>query len=425
MKIRKLILKDFGIFNSLELDLNEKNTVIFGVNGKGKSTVLYAICLLYSNIINSLVDRKELRRYYGIDPLDIRNGASNTKIEIELAFSGSPNTIAYCRSSERNKKNKTYNKHELMQIAELIRQERGEGSEPKSVPVFVNYGINRQVSSVPLRIRMHHEFDIYSTYEKAIETKIDFRTFFEWFRNQEDVENQQKVESGDLSYRDPSLEAVRTAVLAMLPEFESIHVVRKPRLAMQVTKSGKKYNVSQLSDGEKVLMAMLGDLARRLAIANPESDKPLMGEGVVLIDEIELHMHPTWQRKILSILKNTFPNVQFIITTHSPQVLGEVDDTYNLYELQTGDDERVCAVKIDRLDGHDVNYILEEHMQTSSRNNKVKELVSKVNRLITIKEYAKAERLLEELEQISGGMDEEYLLARGFLKRSRQQNAKD
>ena len=58
------------------------------------------------------------------------------------------------------------------------------------------------------------------------------------------------------------------------------------------------------------------------------------GEGIVLIDELDLHMRPAWQRKILSVLRKLFPNIQFLITTHSPQILGEVDRSYNLFMLE-------------------------------------------------------------------------------------------
>ena len=85
-----------------------------------------------------------------------------------------------------------------------------------------------------------------------------------------------------------------------------------------------------MSDGEKCTIALFGDLARRMALANPERENPLEGTGVVLIDELDLHMHTSWQRKVLGVLKETFPNIQFIITTHSPQILGESGDTFNL-----------------------------------------------------------------------------------------------
>ena len=68
----------------------------------------------------------------------------------------------------------------------------------------------------------------------------------------------------------------------------NLRVARKPRLEMKVDKNGVSLNVSQLSDGEKCTMALFGDLARRLTIANPNLDFPLLGEGVVLIDEIRV-----------------------------------------------------------------------------------------------------------------------------------------
>ena len=82
--------------------------------------------------------------------------------------------------------------------------------------------------------------------------------------------------------------------------------------------------VQILSDGEKCLLALVGDLARRLSLLNTDKDNPLHGEGVVLIDEIDLHLHPKWQRSVVASLERTFPNCQFIITTHSPQVVGEL-----------------------------------------------------------------------------------------------------
>ena len=77
-----------------------------------------------------------------------------------------------------------------------------------------------------------------------------------------------------------------------------------------------------------------------MALANPGKDvNPLEGSGVVLIDELDLHMHTSWQRKVLNVLRDTFPNIQFIITTHSPQILGEMDDSVNLLYLYNEDNE--------------------------------------------------------------------------------------
>lgn len=221
----------------------------------------------------------------------------------------------------------------MEQIADIFHEKYISDQEQKDIPIFANYGTNRLVLDIPLRIRTHHTFDIYSAFEKAIENKIDFRTFFEWYRNQEDYENEKKIELGNLEYRDNALQAVRQAILAMLDECSNLRVARKPRLEMKIDKGNVSMNVSQMSDGEKCTLALFGDLARRLTLANPNKKNPLLGDGIVLIDEVELHMHPSWQRKVLSVLRHTFPNIQFIITTHSPIVLSEVDEIYNLFLL--------------------------------------------------------------------------------------------
>jgi predicted ATP-binding protein involved in virulence len=130
-------------------------------------------------------------------------------------------------------------------------------------------------------------------------------------------------------------------------------------------------------------------------------------------------MHPSWQRKVLRVLRSTFPNIQFIITTHSPQILGEADDNYNIFVLSEREDAG-CEVKsIKRMDGYDSNMILEKYMNTNSKNATVKAMVSEINHLIAKKEYNKAESLLEQLAEISGNMDEDYIIAQGFLKRSK------
>ncbi|MBK8696846.1 MAG: AAA family ATPase [Deltaproteobacteria bacterium] len=150
-----------------------------------------------------------------------------------------------------------------------------------------------------------------------------FVDLFRWFRDREDLENAEKVRRASLAWVDPQLHAVRSAVTALLPGFSGLRVDRSA-LRMAVDKDGATLFLDQLSDGERNLLALTADVARRLAMANPELTDPLTGEAVVLVDEIELHLHPSWQRRVLGDLTRTFPRCQFIVTTHSPQVLSEV-----------------------------------------------------------------------------------------------------
>lgn len=135
-------------------------------------------------------------------------------------------------------------------------------------------------------------------------------------------------------------------------EFDELQVKRNP-LRLAVKKNGREYSVDQLSDGEKCTLALIGDLARRLALANQNSENPLAGSGIVLIDEIELHMHPSWQRKVFPVLRKTFPNIQFIVTTHSPQVLGEVSNQFNLFMLSENENHQNIITPVNRMDGFD------------------------------------------------------------------------
>jgi predicted ATP-binding protein involved in virulence len=154
-------------------------------------------------------------------------------------------------------------------------------------------------------------------YEQSLMgVRISFNRFFNWFKDLEDLENE--LFRYDSNYVDRQLKAVRKAIDSLLGEELSNLRIRRSPLRMTMIKKSYELIINQLSDGEKGLLAMAGDLARRLAIANPGLSDPLEGKGIVLIDEIELHLHPKLQREIIPSLKDTFPNCQFIITTHSP-----------------------------------------------------------------------------------------------------------
>lgn len=103
----------------------------------------------------------------------------------------------------------------------------------------------------------------------------------------------------------------------------------------------RQLRIEQMSDGYKIVTAMVADIASRMAEANPDMENPLMSNGIVLIDEIDLHLHPKWQRTIIGSLSKTFPNIQFIVSTHSPVILSGAMDTAQVIVL--GEDGIVDA----------------------------------------------------------------------------------
>ena len=225
------------------------------------------------------------------------------------------------------------------------------------------------------------------------------------------------------SYRDIALQAVKKAMLAMLDGYSDIHIVAKP-YSMRVTKGKEVLDVLQLSDGEKCTLALFGDIARRLAVANPSLENPLLGTGVVLIDELELHMHTSWQRKVIRVLKKTFPNLQFIITTHSPQILGEVDQAFNIISLSHEADTIKCT-SISSLYGLDSNTVLEDVLNTDSLNHEVKLKIDKMYGCIEEKKFDEAEMLADFIDEITIKRNADTVKARLLIKVGRKRYAQN
>jgi predicted ATP-binding protein involved in virulence len=176
---------------------------------------------------------------------------------------------------------------------------------------------------------------------------------------------------------------------------------------MIVTKNDKELRIEQLSDGEKCLLAMVGDLARRLAIANPSLDNPLEGEGVVLIDEVDLHLHPQWQRMILPRMIKTFPNCQFIVTTHSPQILGELERGKGMIiPLQDGDNGIEISPGDFNVFGQTSDVILADVMETPKRNNDISVMLDEIFQAIDANNLDDARKRKKELEKKAEGLPE-------------------
>ena len=328
MQIKRFTLVNFRGIEHIELDFEGKKTVaLVGVNGVGKSSILDALAITLSNLTARMIGQASKSRAISKD--DIRLGSEYTRLHVWARLFESYEVdwaIALNRKAGKHSSERSSDLSRLNEAADSVEYGIGQyefiGGEPIELPLAVYYDVHRAVLDVPLRVRENLVNAIAEGYDDALgHGGADFKRFFIWFRNQEDLENEN---SRDIpGYRDPELSAVRRAI-ETFTGFKDVRVRRKPALRMTVLKGNLEFNVLQLSDGEKCLLAMVGDLARRLTLLNREVADPLNGKGVVLIDELDLHLHPGWQRTVVAKLEKTFPNCQFIITTHSPQILGEL-----------------------------------------------------------------------------------------------------
>lgn len=382
MKVKRLKINSFRGIGDLTLEFHETEpTVLVGINGTGKSSILDCIALLLSHFVAELQDpigtghfineqditeeRKIPRHFFSQE--DIANGAHQTKNEITISLR--ERQISWFLSLSNTKgRPRGGNIRELEGICLRIKNQL-QNNLNVNLPVVVYYPVNRQFcDKVTQEATKYYWSNQLAIYDHALTgVSINFGSFFEWFKDLEDLENEWRRDNPE--HRDRLLEAIRQAISSLLPGFANLRVRRAP-LRMTVTKQGRELVVNQLSEGEKGLLSLAADLAKRLAIANPGLANPLEGSGVVLIDEIELHLHPKWQHEIVPALTRTFPNCQFIVATHSPQVIANVNPQ-QVYLLQAipdsdmGDTPMIIAKHPEPSMTQDSNSLIEELMEVS------------------------------------------------------------
>ncbi|MDR2704274.1 MAG: AAA family ATPase [Planctomycetaceae bacterium] len=414
MRITQLELRNFRGVSDTSLTLHKNLNVFYGVNGAGKSTILDAVAILLSWIANRIKTPNATAR--NISEIDIRNGKNYSRIYLEGVYQDQDFYVRILKSRRgmmlpNGEKTGFKLKDFLSKIYDQVQQ-----GGYCCLPLLAYYPVHRAVLDIPLRIKTKHEFGIFDIYEGSLTSAANFRTFFEWYRNREDIENENIKIKLRLSekYIDSQLSAVRSAISKFLPHFKDLSVYRSP-LRMEVVKDGFKLRVDQLSDGEKCLMAMIGDIARRLAIANPDCENPLESNGIVLIDEIDLHVHPVWQHDIIPQLTATFPNCQFIISTHSPHVLTHVLPE-QLFFLQMVNGELKVEHPRESY-GKNVEQILRNNMglQTTRPESVTKEL-DVIYRLIDLGRLDDAKGKIEDV-RLSIGNDPELVRSSALIKR--------
>jgi hypothetical protein len=411
LRISLLELKNFRGVDRMELPLSSnRTTVLIGANGSGKTTLLEAAALLLSHLQAGIARSREgVRRFADADVL---NGRDSARLSISAEMGGRPIawSLVHARGGDPLPAEAPTESRSLDEgIAEIHSKiERGD----VCIPLAVCYSVNRAVLDIPLGIRAPNAFESLAAYDGALVGEgRPFGLFFEWFRGREDIENESRINHP--WYRDNQLEAVRRAIESLMPGFTGLRVKRAPP-GMIIKKGKSILFVDQLSDGEKCLLAMTGDLARRLAMANPYMDDPLQGGGVVLIDEIELHLHPSWQRQVIPALERTFPNCQFIVTTHSPAVIGHVhrDSLFLLKPDATGIRVEKPSVSL----GLDANRVLLEIMGVDERPHDIKVRFELIYTLLGDGKLQEARREIEKLEA-EMGHDPELAKAATMIRR--------
>lgn len=416
MKITKIELKNFRGFRHVEIDLHKNLTLLVGINGAGKTSCLDAVVIFLSGLIASI---QQKRSNFKIQEKDVRQG-SKENCSLTIKTEDPDFSALFVKEAPFGPKLLVAGLKQpgYVDYLNILIQQIADTSGNTNIPVFAYYSPQRTVLDVPLRIRKKQEFQLLEAYESSLGSGANFRSFFEWFRNREDFENEQKVQQLEKHpteplFQDRQLQAVRQAIELFMPGFTQLRVRRNP-LRMTVDKEGKTFEINQLSEGEKVTLAMVGDLARRFAIANPLREKPLEGEGIVLIDEIELHLHPGWQKDLTKKFQATFPNCQFLVTTHSPQTIGDLPHDQIRILTRNEQGEIQCETPDQSL-GLSTNEILDELMGVSPVESGISRKLKELNLEIDQENWDRADQLMKELLEKTNGWIPELRKAEALI----------
>lgn len=376
MKLNRLILYNFRSHQHLDITFESDVTVIVGDNGEGKTSVLDAISQLYGRLLTRLpgVVGTATR---GSDLRIIANNKlapglriwMDIDVKTELSYLNDTDEqlmprIVVSRSRLRDKNplttirflkecpppgNDKLGVKALDQFADSLVAAHNE-ERPYQMPLIVYYGTARAVFETPLRRRnFQTKFARFDSMSGALTSTANFKRVFEWFHAKETEEALTAKQKRSLDYEDHELAAVRHAIEGFFKNFKNPRTVLRPlRFVVDKKESDNRvitYDLNQLSDGYRTTLALVADLACRMVEANPPGilPDPLQTEAIVLIDEIDLHLHPRWQQTILLDFQRVFPNTQFIVTTHSPQVLTTVE-ARSIRKLIVGDKTTVVQI---------------------------------------------------------------------------------
>lgn len=430
MKLETISLAHCGGFEQLDMSFEPDVTLIAGVNGVGKSTVLRALAVLLSRAMPEFTPSRSAPQYFTDD--DIHDDKVSLEVAARIQVDGQIINVGVQRLRAADEKGDrfmllrqeeaattTINFAQAL-IARTLTGELEAGIKETRValaslksatypPLAVYFSPRRQLPGQPRSLPEAKSFDPSIAYGRALhDREVELREFMHWFRTQE------KLGAASEPRRLKVLEALRTVVGELVPEFSNLRIQEQPRFGFVVDKRGRPFYLHQLSDGERGLLALVFDLTRRLAIANPDSANPISeGVALVLIDEIELHLHPKWQRDVLQRLRDIFKACQFVVTTHSPLVLGEVPARcVRFLEFVNG---KVSVTMPTEAYGMDANRILQEFMGAPVRNQQVDVELKNVFKLIDQERFDDARAAITALEGKLGEDEPELTRASSLI----------
>jgi predicted ATP-binding protein involved in virulence len=424
MKIDTIQIENFRGIKCLELVLDPRFTLLVGDNGSGKTSILSAVSVALgiwnvSGIVRgakqwrNIVDH-EIREILGQDENGERQFIAAGPVQITATGSIGGRVAQSWTRRKRARKAKTVDQWSEKIEADIVAAVAAREQKLEALPLLAYYGAGRAWLPSNEREQADLTGDLKSRpedgYYDCLNERIRIKDMLKWFV----LQAAKRDEKGQFK---PAFEAVRLAMKRGIPGVDEIYWDHT-KGEVVVSIHGKAQPFTNLSDGQRTMASTLADMAIRAVALNAH----LLGSGnggvhpewvldqtpgVVLIDEVDVHLHPEWQRSVVRDLLSTFPKVQFICTSHSAQVMGEVPAM-----MEQGQVGQVWILgpegpRKPAVNYADSNWNLEHQMgpEVEARNSRVRALLSKAQFAMMNQELGVAETALATARDLMGGED--------------------
>ena len=407
--LRELRVDNYRCFDELKLPLEEDTTILFAENGGGKTAVLTALAMGLAVIQRD--SPKTLKLKAGRDS---RRGVPNDKGAPEpagpcevtwTAAVGDAETVTWSTAVQLVS-GRTRHRHRHREIFEAVEQVRVPGVR---WPLFAWYGVDRLERLHDRSRKVELTRDRWEAYASALDPNLDEAPLLRWLQDEFLGDTARRQQSKPERFFHA---AVMEAAVQATPGVTHAWYDAVEKNPVMRFEDGHEAPWSELSDGYHVFIALVADIARRAVMLNEldGAEAPARVEGVVLIDELDLHLHPRWQRVALPCLREAFPRLQFIISTHSPQVLSSAENRQVRRLVDGQIQDRNVFVS-----GRDTNAILRDLMRTDDRDDEGVDALSRLHDAIDRGDIEQADRIYRELLRRWGANDPALIRAKGFM----------
>lgn len=404
MKLTSIHLQNYRAHRDLRVEFNAKFNVVAGINGSGKTSLIKGISEGLGGVLQGLPN-VPTSIYSELGYVHVSAVPFKGRYRFEPQF---PVLI----TTKGNLAGKDFTQT-LKKTSDVAQQTTNggcpmyetfnKGETSPVMPVVAFYRANRQwiaersqVMKAAMEKSSRHD-----GYQQWWDAAVNVSALQHWVIGRCLERYQRSSETGKRFHEidDDELALVNTALTAAIEGIGDLRydMQQKSLLVNWQQAEGdqqKTISFDHLSDGQRAVICLVADIAQRICLLNPQLGKDVIRQtpGVVLIDELDVHLHPRWQRRIVNGLKAAFPSVQFIATSHSPQVLGELQPEEIILLREGGTSQPQVSY------GLNSSQVLEEIMGASSRNLEVEEKLKQLFVEIESNRLTEAKRLLDELK---------------------------